>query len=314
MRLLKEWLSSNTNRAYPFANATVSNHINNSVFVDMLMQVVGLGNASICIDRLVGDNDKVSVFFAILSSEGKKQFANAVVLPKVSNDFNTTEFTITTADKLTVLSGEITTGHSDAFNAIDSVVEFTGSSGVIYSGCVLKSDGLFTRILIDNVVASNDIDFVAGDGIDIIPSINEDGTARIEFKATAYKDIEDNNDIMSDSELLSVISSQYRPVTSINGVRPDRNGNIDLYTVNNEDTEESNGVAHKYVVANTVGEGVIALTVPGMLVCDEDVSNYTQTVTDNIAALNERAGQLYAFCTSLETTLTFINTHLAQVK
>lgn len=317
MRLLREWLDQNVNKTFPFANAAVTEKLSTAVFTDMLIQIVGAGVGDVFVKSITNSSDQLLVQFAVNVSGTVIDMTNAVVVPKTDDDFQSIEFTCNSADNAVVMTGELTTGLSEAVNNISGIIELDQTTGRIYDGCIVRADALLCRLVVDDKIIAGDVELVAGDGIEITPEIAADGSAKIYIDVAAYDVSKENIEITSDRDILDTITANAgRAVRSINGIRPDVNGNIDLYKPadSHETVDAENGVSYKVVTATGVTDGVIALTVPGMLVCDEDVSVYTDAVTDNIAMLNERTAMLQEFCTSVETALNFINTQLAQVK
>ena len=311
MRLLREWLEQNVNKSYPFDTATIPT----GLFTDMLLQVVGAPTGNVYVSNITAHDDKMAVYLAVGDKVGTVSMTEAIIIPKSSDNFQTTTFYCHSADNRIVSDGEITTGMADVLNNFNGSVDFDYDGGKVYDGCVIHADNIIHRLIVDNTVIPGDVELVAGDGIIITPEITETGSARIHIDVASYDLITENMNITSDRDLLlSIISTEGRPVTSINGVRPNMNGNIDLYSVDTDETNNEEAVKYKYITVTPVADGVLSLSVPGMVVCDTDISSYTQTTTDNIAALNERCAYLQSFCTSLETSLNFINTQLVQVK
>ena len=208
------------------------------------------------------------------------------------------------------VQGSLCTGLYSVIEHMNTITGLDRDTGGLYDGCVISVSMLVTRLVVDNQILTGDIILEEGPGIVLTPTI-EDGKAVVSISVADHDFYTKNLDVVDDSSLVAeAINIIGRPVTKINNIKPDANGNIRI-----ADSTDV-GVSDKllYVNAVGIGNGVVRLDVPGMVVTEEDISARISTIVNSLSSLNERTAFLQNFCTSLETALNFVNTQLAQIK
>ena len=308
-RLLPEMLQDMTNKAYPF-EVGYTYTLPTGVFVDMLVLTTGIKETDIVyVRRLIGSTNEVLLYFGIHSSGGADTFMpDPIIIPKTDTSFNQIDFKCVYED--IHLEGHITTGVKDFLSTLTSDSdELTHTELPVYRGCVVCVDELTAGIVVNGTLMHKVVNLIAGEGIILTPTTITKGDIQepaIEVSVASYIPPE-NTVIVSDDDLVKAIVDDIgKPITSINGMRPNTDGN---FVIQGASANEALSVT-----SVSTSTGLLELNVPAVTACATDVQAAAAAFTTSVANLADRLVALDQFTTTLETAVNFLNQQLAQVR
>lgn len=279
VRISSEWLDANKFRAYPFDEscANAEGRIPPAVFTDAFFMVTGLSGKQLHVSRVVLGQTSFQLYMAASDMD----LGLVADIPYDTPD--RTQIPIQSNYEGGVsLDGLLVVGNAKDIKSMQADNTLTEANGKLFYGCCREfSNPGVTGIRIGDKIYRGTVDLVAGEGVDFNVSEGGDGVTTVEITASSRILPSENMIIVDDVTLLREINELYgSPVTMINGVQPDVNGNISLVYP----SEDSGG----YIpFPASGGRGAIVLqdTTGAQEVCENTL---VETIMANISELNDR--------------------------
>lgn len=333
-----EWLDSNKSRSYPFADtcADDSNRIPSSVFTDALF-IASVGSASEALSETQNLDCFVSKIvlgqtsFQVYMTFGKHTDVFCCDIPYTTKDRTQINVSVEFSNGDNV-SGFFIVGDVSAIKTIHSAVLEPGmSGGKLFEGCIrnIFSSGI-TGIYVDDVKYTGTIKLVAGDGIKMTVTTEDDITT-----INLGLDIDlGTSDINTDDALIDALvgDSRLGTVKTINGVPP-VDGNINLLyrqtsnnsnnqnpgpTENTETAENTENTENTEIVSYRAFAGsnhaIILDAILSGGVSLDNMSDTLDSTASDLSELNERCSRLEGSVSALDDVLSTISVALATTR
>lgn len=252
-KLSAEWLSANLSRAYPLDDSTGgSSPIPCRFLVDGLFLTAGIVKTSLYISELaIRESDIVMSITGELitdSTDGGDPtfvtFPELIAIPRNAKYGDVFEFYAEDSQNEDVrISGNVVVGDISVYKNHQTLYKLSIEESKIFPAIVIDMGKVcITSLVVGGVRVTGDVVINLGSGLSA--TVLEDGTINIESigrysrsVATATDTLDQEIDgsnlvIVSDEDLIEEALAKFgTPVTSINGISPDSNGNISIATV-----------------------------------------------------------------------------------
>jgi hypothetical protein len=308
-RLRTTWLDSNRLRAYPLDESTTNGGIPTQLFVDALfLNSYNIDSERLYIRTLVKDGDNINIYMAGYVDGAATDFGLVAVVP-----FSTTFGTKVPIEKETgtyLLAGTLVVGSTEYMNEAPSAIELTEDTGKLFPGCVRQTHDTLVGIKLNGTIYSGVVTIEAGDGVSITAHAGQEiGETIITIAADTSRRVPaENTQITSDEDILRHAIAEYgEPVRTICGISPDSTGNIMLASP----TETSSG---EYITQTSATQGVISLAIANDKTdtrCTDNSSKF-ESISKNLATLNQRSGEIDELITALEETVSNLSLQVSR--
>lgn len=222
MLQLREFLDENAHRSYPFKGP---NSLPTELILDLHLLISGVTQTldykeNLVINKVIVSTGYISLSFAYKTDTTLTNIGSATI--PINDAEKTQSFSVTNNSIL--IDGSITLGYCDS--------SFIGTynldnSGLIFEGCVIPVTQWCTGLLINNKLHTGIVTIEVSDGVVLTPQYNE-GSTTLAFSIRDYSNISsDDIDKEIASQIGNIIDTQSF-VKTINGVKPDTEGNISL--------------------------------------------------------------------------------------
>lgn len=304
----REWLNSNTSRAYPLDDLTggVPGTLPCNALVDGFVLTTGFTDGDYIFYISKSENTGKSIILSVtaedLRSGNTVVFDGAVSIQNVE-DYGTVEFFAISEDQAPkTISGAFTVGSKSAIQAMPTA-EYTSAQCMLAPYVIRAVDRLcVTGIRVGDTVLTGEVTIEAGSGVDI----NADpATGTITISASEYSPPPENMNVTTDGELSAQLLDTYgRPVTSIAGALPDADGNISINTLVDVD--------NNYYIIPERGDvdGVLILR----LNRDPRISaDFIESLLANTNQLDARIGKVDSTITAVDRVIGSVATQMTRL-
>jgi hypothetical protein len=301
VRISSEWLDANKSRAYPFDEkcADSPNSIPSPVFTDAFFRTAGLGNASLYISRVVQGQTSFQVYAATTD----KDIGLIADIPYTTPERSQIPVDVALEDGSTI-SGIFVVGDVSEIKRMQSDTILGVGDGLLFYGCVREFlDEGVRGIRVGDTTYTGVVDLVAGDGIELSVTSNEDVTT-IKIAAKNRTVPPANLIIVDDATLLKELKDMYgSPVYRINGLAPSDSGDITIAYP----TEGDAGYAP------FPNEGGAIILKDASNASDSCENELIDTIMANIAELNARSARCVETLDAIDTANNVMSISLSRL-
>ena len=306
MPLLREFLNENIHRSYPFEN---QNAVPTALIVDFgIIATESVPNNSdntgtTYINRIVTDGVTVQVGLGFDSGGSTTDLGFIATVEVDKGLYQTKRFQLAgTADGSgVVIEGFIVFGDLSIVTSMPPVTTLDATTGKIYAGCIQTMTKWLAGFKVGDVTLSGVVELVGGDGVEITADMMNN---KINVSCTGAQSPVGNSVIVDDQTLLSELTARYgTPITTINVSRSGTNAGGDWQIV----SDQGDVLA---IEADSTTKSITIKDVSATPCCTD---TNLQTLINNIASLNTRAGLLEEAQTQLETNINTVGTQLLRL-
>lgn len=300
MYLLSEWLDENAHRQFPLADAA-SGEDQTGVFilprdfmVDMVLNTPDWVDASsFYVSRVLVTSGSAEITVSY-DRVGAPVVAGSFINIRTDADDNQ-EYELVPAaselesfDEFESMTGGVIIGRTDEIIKYPGEWTFTASAGELISSCVNKGVRGVRQLRVGDVFLTGKVRLVEGSGVTIETS-EDSVSGESVITVSAGSSTSSGISIQNDSDIIDALVDRYgRPITTINNVPPDSNGNFAVRGVDCADVD--------------VEEGAVVLSNPcAKPCCDPDI--YFDDVYDTLNELNARCARITTFYNEVRNTL-----------
>lgn len=312
-----EWLNANLSRSYPLADEVGGqpNTLPCSLLVDcrLIHDCYALYDAYISLLEVSEVGWTASLTFTAIQNEGDAAAEHTaerlIAVPYDTERNGKVTFNQSIGTTGISIAGSFTIGEATAVASLRSANSYTLDDTKLSPAVITSISGLCIKaIKVGDELFSGVVELVAGDGIKLETHVDETTkVTTINITNTKYSLPVQNQEITNDDQLVDSLVDRYGiPITSINGVRPNEKGNIDI--VYPSESATSDGVS--FVVVDGTGAGRLALTLTPDPCVDKDAIN---TLIGNLDQLNLRADKLDTGIKELDTAINTIATQMTRL-
>lgn len=305
VRISSEWLDANKSRAYPFDDicADSPNRIPSEVFTDAFFTVTGIGYESMYVSKVV----QGPTSFQVYVRTEKRDIGLLADIPYDTPERSQLSVDIDVGDGVSV-SGLLVVGNVLGIKSMLPVTELGLSDGKLFNGCVrsFSVDGV-SGIKVKDRIYRGVVDLVPGEGITLETKSTQEETL-IYVTATNRQIPRENLIIVDDEKLLEELSNLYgTPVSMINGVSPDPEGNIILAYPKQQTAEGAGGFSPFPAESGAI---VLQDSSGATISCENTL---IETIMANISELNERAARQAETTTAIDTANNVMTVSLSRI-
>jgi len=302
---LNEWLDENTHRQFPLTDnasgvSTLSDYqLPQNLIVDILLNVPGIAdNNMFYVSKVVVNSytiditisyDMGNVIFAVGSFTGIGK-SNAV---NREYSFTGKQFSDETLKPFGDITGTIIIGNTEQTFEDPGEWPFDRTSTNIISTCISTGVTGVRRLIVNDTAMHGSITLKEGNNV-TFDYTQEEGEHIITINATDH--IETGSSLNSDSDVMDALIARFgAPVTSINNISPDVNGNFKL---NGIDCTNVKGTNNGLTIDNPCANPC----------CDKEI--HLSDVYNSINALNARYSLLLDHFLSVSQGINGLQNHL----
>lgn len=312
----QEWLNANLSRSYPLADEVggQTNTLPCTLLVDcrLIHDCYDLYDAYISRLEVSEVGWTASLTFTAVQNDGDTPAEytadRLIAVPYDTERNGKVPFNQSIGTTGISIAGSFTIGKATAVDSLPNSNEYTLADTKLSPAVITSISGLCIKaIKVGDELFSGVVELVAGDGIELETSVDEDTkVTTINITNTKYSLPEANQEITDDEGLAERLVAIYGPpITSINGVRPDTNGNIGIVYPK----AESDGVSYA-IITEGIGAGRLALTLTPDPCVDKGAIT---TIIGNLSQLNLRADKLDTGIKELDTAINTVATQMTRL-
>lgn len=291
--VLDEFMNANSHRAYPF---NTLNSIDTTLFLDLRVIVDKPSDVGDLHISEVNNNPSTVV---VTFSCDEDILVGTVTLDKELLSVGSQQsFVLRNADKYILVEGTLYIGD---INCLESSHTLTSTTGAIYPGCIWSANSWCRGLVINGQLLTGVVSLEAGEGMEFTLTSSSDDETIVSLTSKgvlnanvfpSYTDYTEEVNTYIENNWSSIVKDMEetygKPITSINGVSPDAEGNITISSSTLDITGLTEGLELNYTISD---------------------SNLTTLIAE-IAELNTRAGVLETSLSDVDDNVDNLSTAL----